>query len=71
MALELIKNITKNGLPAYADASKDDHDIAGSGVFSKDTNNNSKNKLGNAYSCSVFPPEHLAVDIGLKAIEDY
>ena len=54
MAPDLINNIPENSLQVYTDDSKDDRDRAGSGVFMKDLSNDTKIKLKNPDTWSVF-----------------
>lgn len=70
MALKTINLIPKDALQIYTDGSKNDQGNSGSGIFIKTPTSAFRLKNRNPNSCSVFRSELIAIERGLKFVED-
>ncbi|GFX74919.1 putative RNA-directed DNA polymerase from transposon BS [Trichonephila clavipes] len=66
LALEIINKIPAAAMQIYTDASKDDRNSCGSGIFIKAPNCSHTIKITNPDFCSVFRSELIAIDEALR-----
>ncbi|XP_071043019.1 uncharacterized protein [Parasteatoda tepidariorum] len=70
MALETISQIPSDALQLYTDGSKSDEGHSGSGVFIKTPTYTLSLKFRNSEFCSVFRSELIAIENGLRHVEN-